>query len=157
MNCRSGWVPVHRTSNRERILEQSILGHHSQIHGVAAEALHYHQALLSFNKFCTSCMTGTIFSLSHLLLLLLRLGAVHILRQPKSGVPGPPLPPPSAMVSIWLTPPPPLVSFRQHLPNTPFLLQFFTQTCLHDKMENFHLLRSNLHVIWLCFNMNGKI
>ena len=42
MSCRSGWVPVHRTSNREQILEQSILGHHSQIHGVAAEALHYH-------------------------------------------------------------------------------------------------------------------
>ena len=35
----------------------------------------------------------------------LMLGAVHILCQPKSGVPGPPLPPPSAMVSIWLTPP----------------------------------------------------
>ena len=33
-------------------------------------------------------------------------------------------PPPSAMVIIWLTPPPPLVSFRQHLPNTTFLLQF---------------------------------
>ena len=30
--------------------------------------------------------------------------AVHILRQPKSGAPGPPLPPPSAMVSICLTP-----------------------------------------------------
>ena len=27
------------------------------------------------------------------------LGAIHILRQPKSGVPGPPLPPPSAVVS----------------------------------------------------------
>ena len=33
------------------------------------------------------------------------LGAVHILRQPKTGVPTPPLPPLSAMVSIWLTPP----------------------------------------------------
>ena len=41
-------------------------------------------------------------------------------------LPGPPLPPPSAMVSIWLTPPPPLVSFRQHLPDAPFVLQFFT-------------------------------
>ena len=38
----------------------------------------------------------------------------------------PPLPPPSAMVSIWLTPPPPLVSFRQHLPDAPFVLLFFT-------------------------------
>ena len=54
------------------------------------------------------------------------LGAVHILRQPKSGVPGPPLPPLSAMVSILLTPPPPLVSFRQHLPDAPFVLLFFT-------------------------------
>ena len=54
------------------------------------------------------------------------LGAVHILRQPKSGVPGPPLPPPSAMVSIWLTPPPPLVSFRQHLPDGPIVIQFST-------------------------------
>ena len=82
----------------------------------------------------------------------LELGAVHILRQPKPGVPGPPLPPPSAMVSIWLTPPPPLVSFRQHLLDAPFVLQFFTETCLHDKMENFHLLGSNLHVIWLCYH-----
>ena len=37
-----------------------------------------------------------------------------------------PLPPPSAMVSIWLTHHPPLVSFRQHLPDAPFVLQFFT-------------------------------
>ena len=37
-----------------------------------------------------------------------------------------PPPPPSAMVSIWLTPPPPLVSFCQHLPDAPFVLQFFT-------------------------------
>ena len=35
-------------------------------------------------------------------------------------------PPSSAMVSIWLTPPPPLVSIRQHLPDGPFVLQFFT-------------------------------
>ena len=56
------------------------------------------------------------------------LGAVHILRQPKSGVSGPPLPPPSAMVSIWLTPPPPFVSFRQHLPETRFGLQTLTMT-----------------------------
>ena len=40
------------------------------------------------------------------------LGAVHILRQPKSGVHGPPLPPPSAMVSIWLA--------------APFILKFAT-------------------------------
>ena len=32
------------------------------------------------------------------------IGAVHILRQPKSGVPGPPLPPLSAFVSICSTP-----------------------------------------------------
>ena len=44
------------------------------------------------------------------------LGAVHILRQPRSGVPGPPLPPPSAMISIWLTP---LVSNGQHLAYPP--------------------------------------
>ena len=44
---------------------------------------------------------------------------VNILRQPKSGVPGPPLPPPSAMVSIWLTPPPPLVSNGQLLAYPP--------------------------------------
>ena len=47
------------------------------------------------------------------------LGAVHILRQPKTGVPTPPLPPPSAMVSIWLTPPPPSVSNGQHLAYPP--------------------------------------
>ena len=58
------------------------------------------------------------------------LGAVHILRQPKSGVPGPPLPPLSAMVSIWLTPPPPLVSNGQHLAcqkKIKFLWSFFFQ------------------------------
>ena len=53
------------------------------------------------------------------------LGAVHILRQPKSGVRGPPLPPPSAIVSIWLTPSPPrqlLSAFARHPfcdPHTP--------------------------------------
>ena len=45
----------------------------------------------------------------------MHLGAVHILRQPKTRVPTPPLPPPSAMVSIWLTPPPPSVSNGKHL------------------------------------------
>ena len=52
-----------------------------------------------------------------------QVGAVHILRQPKSGVPGPPLPPLSAIVSIWLTPPPPLVSNGQLLayPPPPFV------------------------------------
>ena len=56
------------------------------------------------------------------------LGAVHILRQPKSGVPGPPLPPPSVIVSIWLTPPPPLVSNGQHLAYALFVLKFSTWT-----------------------------
>ena len=37
------------------------------------------------------------------------LGAVHILHQPKSGVPGPP---------------PPIVSNGQHLADAPFVLQF---------------------------------
>ena len=45
------------------------------------------------------------------------LGAVQILRQPKSEVPGPPS-----------------VSFRQHLPDAPFVLQFLAYTCLHDIM-----------------------
>ena len=36
-------------------------------------------------------------------------------RQHSSAFGLPPLPPSSAMVSIWLTPPPPLVSNRQHL------------------------------------------
>ena len=77
------------------------------------------------------------------------LGAVHILRQPKSGVSGPPLPPPSAMVSIWLTPPPPFVSFRQHLPDAPFELQFYNVDFFHDKKGEIHLLEYNLHVTWL--------
>ena len=47
------------------------------------------------------------------------LGAVHILRQPKTGVRRPPLPPRSAMVIFWLTPPPPLVSNCQHLDDPP--------------------------------------
>ena len=47
-------------------------------------------------------------------------------RQHSSAFGLPPLPPSSAMVSIWLTPPPPLVSFRQHLLDAPFVLQFFT-------------------------------
>ena len=37
-------------------------------------------------------------------------------RQQLSAFGWPPLPPSSAMVSIWLTPPPPFVSNRQHLP-----------------------------------------
>ena len=48
----------------------------------------------------------------------LSLGAVHILRQPKTGVRRPP-PPLSANVSFWLTPPPPLVSFCQQLADPP--------------------------------------
>ena len=84
-------------------------------------------------------------------------GAVHILRQPKSGVPGPPLPPPSAMVSIWLTPPPPLVSNGQLLAYPPSpprqLSSAFTRrpccTNIHYKMGDIHLLGSNLHVTWL--------
>ena len=48
------------------------------------------------------------------------------LRQQWSAFGLPPLPPSSAMVSIWLTPPPPFVSFRQHLPDAPFVLQFST-------------------------------
>jgi len=46
------------------------------------------------------------------------LGAVHILHQPKSGVPG--SPPPSAMVSIWLTPSSPWSAFVSNSP-TPLL------------------------------------
>jgi len=38
-------------------------------------------------------------------------------RQQSSAFGLPPLPPSSAMVSIWLTPPPPFVSNRQHLPD----------------------------------------
>ena len=34
----------------------------------------------------------------------------------------------------------------------PFCTTIFYVTCLHDKMENFHLLRSKLHVIWLCLS-----
>ena len=79
------------------------------------------------------------------------------LRQQWSSFGLPPLPPSSAIVSIWLTPPPPLVSFRQLLPDASFVLQFFTHTCLHDKMENLHLLWFNLHIIWLYNTMNGKI
>ena len=56
----------------------------------------------------------------------------------------------SAKIRGSWTPPPPSVSFRQHLPDIHFLLQFFMLTCLHVKMDNFHLLGSNLHVIWLC-------
>ena len=58
----------------------------------------------------------------------------------KLGSLHPPLPPSSAMVSIWLTPPPPsvingqhlayppspLVSLRQHFPAGPIVLQFST-------------------------------
>ena len=72
------------------------------------------------------------------------LGAVYILRQPKSGVPGPPLTPPSAMVSTWDTPLPPSSAFVSTI--------FTLQTCLHDKVENFHLFGPNLHVIWLCLS-----
>ena len=46
----------------------------------------------------------------------------------------------------------PVVSFRQPMPGAPFVLQFFTLNCLHDKMENFHLSWSNLHVICLCLS-----
>ena len=41
----------------------------------------------------------------------------------KQGFLDPPSPP-SAMVSIWLTPPPPFISFHQLLPDAPFVLQF---------------------------------
>ena len=83
------------------------------------------------------------------LIMLLKNCELHILRQPKSGIPGSPHPPPSAMVCIWLIPPPggalpslvsncqhlayppyPFVSFRQHLPDAPFVLQFSTWTFL---------------------------
>ena len=59
-------------------------------------------------------------------------------RQQWSAFGLPPLPPSSAFVSIC---PMPLLYYN-----------FFTLTCLHDKMENFHLLGSNLHVIWLCLS-----
>ena len=79
------------------------------------------------------------------------IGVVHILRQPKSGIPGPP----SLLHQQWLAfglPPLPLVSFRQHLPDAPFVLQFLTYTFLQYKMGDIHLLGSNLHVIWLCLS-----
>ena len=91
------------------------------------------------------------------------LGAVHILRQPKTGVRRPPplcqqmsafgwppLPPLSAFVSNWLTPPPPFVSFRQLLGSAPFVQQTLPKTFWNDNMGDIHLLGSNLHVIWLC-------
>ena len=62
----------------------------------------------------------------------------------------PPLPPSSAIVSIWMTPPPPLVSLRHLLPDAPFVRQFFTLTFWPDKMGDIHLLGSNWHIIWLC-------
>ena len=78
------------------------------------------------------------------------LGAVYILRQPKSGAPGPPSPLRQQWSAFGL---PPLVSFCQHLHDAPFV-HFFMQTCLYDKMESFHL--SNLHVIWLCLTYMVK-
>ena len=50
------------------------------------------------------------------------LGAVHILRQPKLGACRPPVPPHQHLND----PPPPLVSFCQHLPDGPFVQQFLT-------------------------------
>ena len=62
----------------------------------------------------------------------------------------PPLPPLSAFVSNWLTPPPPFVSFRQLLGSAPFVQQTLPKTFWNDNMGDIHLLGSNLHVIWLC-------
>ena len=78
------------------------------------------------------------------------LGAVHILRQQMSAFGWPPLPPLSAFVSNWLTPPPPFVSFRQLLGSAPFVQQTLPKTFWNDNMGDIHLLGSNLHVIWLC-------
>ena len=55
----------------------------------------------------------------------------------------------SAKIRGSWTPPPPSVSNGQHLPDAPFVLQFSTQTFLHYKMGDIHLLGSNLHVTWL--------
>ena len=98
------------------------------------------------------------------------LGAVHILRQPKTGVRRPPplcqkmsafgwppLPPLSAFVSNWLTPPPPFVSFRQLLGSAPFVQQTLPKTFWNDNMGDIHLLGSNLHVIWLCPMFKAKL
>ena len=48
----------------------------------------------------------------------------------------PPLPPSSAIGSIWL---PPSSAFVSICPMPLLYYNFFTLTCLHDKMENFHL------------------
>ena len=74
------------------------------------------------------------------LALLIELGAVHILCQPKTGVPTPPLPPPPSVSNgqHLADPPsplrqqwsafslPPLVSLRQHFPAGPIVQQFST-------------------------------
>ena len=51
-------------------------------------------------------------SMMHVPLRMYPLGAIHILRQPISGVFSPPLPPSSAIVSNWLTPSPPSGGWR---------------------------------------------
>ena len=52
-------------------------------------------------------------------------------------------------VSIWITPPPPFVSFRQHLLGAPFGQKFSTYIFLDYKTGDIHLFGFNLHVIWL--------
>ena len=99
------------------------------------------------------------------LIMLLKNCELHILRQPKSGIPGSPHPPPSAMVCIWLIPPPggalpSLVSNGQHLAYPPLPLRqlssVFAQrpfcTTIFDVdffAGDINLYGSNLHVTWL--------
>ena len=77
-------------------------------------------------------------------------GAAHILCQPNSGVFTPPS---SAMVSICLTPPPPLASIWP----TPFYLSFQRKnTFWYDIIKAFWLFRTKKHIIcqsWLNFDL----
>ena len=67
-------------------------------------------------------------------------GGVHIIREPKSGVPGPPLPPPSAMVSFWLNPPLPADVICER----PLIVTFQDRCLLHHgnqfRLKNYQVV-----------------